>query len=159
MTPLKFYEQYLNQVRHVVYRAGLEEYMDEAESYFALLAMDDPERPDCRSRTRRDPTTCKLSTWTCQQVLWHLLTIRTADRKREMGFSTSKVHKYYHDDGYKLEMSSEAETIIMMIRHDPEGCRRRFNYANALKKFKHAMYDQGWSKSTVESVINELKEI
>jgi hypothetical protein len=159
MTPLEFYREYIDLTRKLVCRAKLEKYMDEAESYLSLLAVDDPARPDCRSRTRRDESKCKLSTWVGHQVIWHLLTLRTAEEKRGLGIPKYKVRKYYRDVGYNFEMSAEAETIVMMIRYDPEGCRVRFNRANAKEKLRWHMESLGWSCSKIEDVFEELMEI
>ena len=159
MSALEFYLEFLDLVRNLVHKAGLAQYMDEAESYLALLAVDDPERPDCRSRTRRDPTKCKLSTWVGHQIIWHLLTLRTSEQRRAQGLPLHRVHHYYHDRGSLCDLSEGAETIIRMIRYDPEGCRTRFNRANAQEKLRWHMKELGWSDSMIEEIFEELKEL
>jgi len=158
-SPVELYLEFRDLARHTAHRLGLARYTNEAESYLAMLVMDDPQQPPCHSFTRRDEKKCRLGTWIVKQITWHLLTLKMRDAKEWRRSQGRKVHNSYEQRDLITELSNEAAIIIRMIRNDPDGCRAKFNRANAQEKLKWFMAEQGWPDGVINRVFEELKEI
>jgi hypothetical protein len=147
----EIYQKYIDLVRYVTHRMKLERYLNEAESRLALLIMTRWDSYDaCRSRR---------TTWVARKISYHLSSLRMSEAKSSSRQRTLPRILVEDPNFDFLDLSTESQIIVEMIRDDPEECRKVFSRSNRKEKFMKHIVDRGWSDETVNNVMQELEEM